>query len=71
MHVDAVAVAPEPPPLRLIRLAEVKRRTGMSTSTIYRWMRAGKFPESRSVYGYIAVWSEADVQAWIDSVAAV
>lgn len=52
-------------PIRLIRLAEVKRRTGMSTSTIYRWMRAGKFPRSHSICGYIAAWSEAEVEAWI------
>lgn len=52
-------------PLRLIRLAEVKRRTGMSTSTLYRWMRAGKFPRSYSLGGYIAAWSEPEVEAWI------
>lgn len=52
-------------PLRLIRLHEVKRRTGVSTSTIYRWMKAGKFPRSHSLGGYIAAWSEAEVDAWI------
>jgi prophage regulatory protein len=54
-------------PLRLIRLAEVKRRTGVSTSTIYRWMRAGKFPSSHRIGGYIAAWSEAEIDAWIAS----
>jgi prophage regulatory protein len=52
-------------PARLIRLAEVKRRTGMSTSTIYRWMSKGKFPRSHAIGDRIAVWSEADVEAWI------
>lgn len=52
-------------PSRLIRLAEVKRRTGMSTSTIYRWMKAGKFPRSRTIGGYIAVWSEDELNDWI------
>jgi prophage regulatory protein len=54
-------------PLRLIRLAEVKRRTGMSRSTIYRWMRADKFPRSHCIGGYIAAWSEAEIDAWIDA----
>ena len=56
------------PPLRLIRLAEVKRRTSVSTSTIYRWMRAGKFPQSRTVGGYIAAWSEAEVEEFVRTV---
>ena len=58
-------VGRERPPRRLIRLVEVKRRTGMSTSTIYRWMKQGKFPRSRSIGGYIAVWSEDELDAWI------
>lgn len=64
MRSEAAGNAVESQPLRLIRLAEVKRRTGMSTSTIYRWMKAGKFPRSRSL-GFIAAWSEAEVEAWI------
>jgi len=54
-------------PVRLIRLAEVKRRTGMSTSTIYRWMRAGSFPQSHRIGGHIAAWSEAEIEGWIDA----
>jgi len=49
----------------LIRLEEVKRRTGMSRSTIYRWMQESKFPRSRSLGGRIVAWSEAEVEAWI------
>lgn len=51
--------------LCLIRLEEVKRRTGMSRSTIYRWMQEGKFPRARSLGGRIAAWSEPEVNAWI------
>ena len=39
---------------RLIRIAEVRRRTPVSTSAIYRWMHEGKFPKSHKVAGYIA-----------------
>lgn len=52
-------------PLCLIRLKEVKRRTGLSTSTIYRWMKAGRFPQSQSLGGHIAVWSETEINQWV------
>lgn len=52
-------------PMRLIRLAEVKRRTGVSTSTIYRWMNEGKFPRSHKIGDFIAAWSESEVEDWI------
>lgn len=50
---------------RFIRLPEVRRRTGMSTSTIYRWMQAGNFPRSHRLGGHLAVWLESDVDRWI------
>lgn len=65
MHTNPEMRSGELPPPRLIRLTEVKRRTGMSTSTIYRWMKSGKFPQSYTVGGYIAAWSESEVEAWI------
>lgn len=67
MSLNSKVEAARTHPLRLLRLAEVKRRTGMSTSTIYRWMKAGTFPRSHS-FGHVAVWSEADVDAWIEGV---
>jgi prophage regulatory protein len=54
-------------PLRLIRLAEVKYRTGLSTPTIYRRIRAGTFPKSYRIGASIVAWSEAEVDAWIKS----
>lgn len=65
MNAETMQPAGVSQPLRLIRLAEVKRRTGMSTSTIYRWMKSGKFPRSYTLGGYIAAWSEAEVEEWI------
>lgn len=64
MQTETTTADQSPQPLRLIRLPEVKRRTGMSTSTIYRWMKSGKFPRSHSL-GYISAWSEAEIDAWI------
>jgi prophage regulatory protein len=51
----------------ILRRPAVLRLTGLSYSTIYRAMRAGKFP-ARIRLGQNAVgWREADVLAWINS----
>lgn len=65
MGFDAKLLLQNEHSLRLIRLAEVKQRTGLSRSTIYRWMKAGKFPRSYTLGNYIAAWSEAEVEAWM------
>ncbi|WP_125076901.1 AlpA family transcriptional regulator [Pseudoxanthomonas sp. SGT-18] len=53
---------------RLIRLKEVQRLTGLARSTIYAKMADGTFPKQRKVSPTIAVWSEAEVLAWIANV---
>lgn len=53
---------------RLIRLKEVQRLTGLARSTIYAKMAEGTFPKRRKVTPTIAVWSEAEVLAWIADV---
>jgi prophage regulatory protein len=58
----------EPQRLRLIRIKEVKFRTGLSVPTIYRRMAAGTFPKSHSLGGSIVAWSECDVEDWIAAV---
>jgi prophage regulatory protein len=53
-------------PIRIIRLAEVKRRTGLSTSTIYSLMAEDKFPRQVSLGPGTAVgWVEAEVDSYI------
>ena len=54
---------------RLIRLKEVKFRTGLSVPTIYRRMKAGTFPKSHSLGGPIVAWSEDEIDAWIAAAA--
>ena len=53
------------PVTRLIRLAEVKHRVGLSRSTIYRWMAEGKFPKPVQLGGYAVAWAQEDIDAWI------
>jgi prophage regulatory protein len=55
---------------RLLRLPEVMARVGMKRSAIYQRMSEGKFPRSRSLGPKCAVWVEAEINAWIDSIAA-
>ncbi len=50
---------------RLIRLKEVKHRTGLSTATVYRRMKEGTFPQSHSLGGSMVAWSEAEIEDWI------
>ena len=49
------------------RLNGVKSMVGLSRSTIYALMAAGKFPKSISLGERSVGWLESDVDAWIDS----
>jgi prophage regulatory protein len=50
---------------RLIRIAEVRHRTGLSTATIYRKMEDGSFPQRRKLSVHVVAWYEGDVDAWV------
>lgn len=50
---------------RLLRLREVKERTGLGKSTIYRKIAAGTFPKPVSVGGQSVRWRESDIGQWI------
>lgn len=53
--------------IQQIRLAEVRRRTGMTTSTIYRWIGQRKFPRSYRIGEHLVAWSEAEIEEWTAS----
>ena len=50
---------------RLIGLADVKRATGLSRSTIYDWMEAGHFPRQRKLGPRRVAWLASDIEDWI------
>lgn len=50
---------------RLIRLPDVMSRVGLGRSTIYRWMKEGKFPKPVQLGGHVVAWVEDEVEAWI------
>ena len=49
----------------LVRLPEVKSRTGLSRSTIYRRMEAGRFPTTVEMDGNVAAWRRSELEAWL------
>lgn len=60
--------APAPPVERrprLLRRAEVEKRTGLGKTTIYDRISAGTFPAQIQLGGTVA-WLESDIEAWIE-----
>lgn len=49
----------------LLRLAEVRKRTGLSRTTIYRRISAGAFPASIPISAGLVAWYEADINEWV------
>jgi prophage regulatory protein len=54
-------------PARILRLPAVKDRTGLATSTIYKLIRAGKFPRHIKITERASGWLETDIDAWVES----
>jgi predicted DNA-binding transcriptional regulator AlpA len=52
------------PSAMFIRLAEVKRITGLSTSTIYKMVNEGKFPRQVSLGDRAVAWIKSEILTW-------
>lgn len=52
--------------ISILRLPEVKSRTGLSRSTIYLRVKEGKFPEPVSLGERAVGWIESEVQKWLE-----
>jgi prophage regulatory protein len=50
---------------RILRLADVKARTGLSRSTIYLNISNGTFPRHISLGTRCVGWLESEIDAWI------
>lgn len=50
----------------ILRLPDVKKRTGLSRSTIYLRIAVGAFPKPVALGGRAVGWVEAEVQQWIE-----
>jgi prophage regulatory protein len=64
LHVN-IQPAPVNVPLRLLRFGEVRQRTGLSRSTIWRMERRGAFPRRIKVSLNVVAWREDEVSEWI------
>lgn len=51
----------------LLRLPEVKARSGLGRSTIYLRISEGRFPPPVSLGGRAVGWVESEIEEWIES----
>jgi len=52
-------------PARVLRVAEVMARSGLSRTSLWRLERRGAFPARRQLSPGAVGWIEAEVEAWI------
>ncbi len=52
---------------KLIRIDEVKLRTGLGKSTILAWEASGRFPKAIRLSKTLRLWLEADINEWINN----
>ena len=50
---------------RLLPRNAVEERLGITTSTLYRWMRGDGFPAPRRLGSRCVRWSEFEIEDWI------
>lgn len=50
----------------LLRLPQVKARTGLSRSCIYEAITEGRFPRPVKITARASAWVESEIQKWID-----
>ena len=56
--------------LAIMRLKDVKARTGLARSTIYQQIKAGIFPKPISLGPRAVGWLESDIEEWISAAVA-
>ena len=52
---------------RVLRLKEVRHKTGLSRSTIYRWMDEGKFPKPVRLGARSVARIESEIDDWLQA----
>lgn len=57
--------------MTFIRISEVLQRVPVSRSTIWRWVKVGKFPAPVKLSERITAWRLDDVDAWLASSAGI
>jgi prophage regulatory protein len=49
----------------ILRRKQVELRTGLSRSTIYAWVKDGRFPAPVSLGAKAVGWLQSDIDSWI------
>lgn len=52
---------------QFLRFPQIKQRTGLGKTTVYRAMSRDKFPKPLKLYKRVAVWLASDVDAWMQA----
>lgn len=58
---------PNQPIKQLLNIDEVKAITGFSTTTIYKYVKRGIFPQPKNCGGRSVRWRLADIETYINS----
>ncbi|MDA1372719.1 MAG: AlpA family transcriptional regulator [Proteobacteria bacterium] len=53
--------------MMILRLPDVKTRTGLSRSTIYLRISNGSFPRPISLGGHAVGWVDTEIQEWLEA----
>jgi len=52
--------------MKMLRIADVLERTGLSRRTLYGEISEGRFPKPVQLTSRCVGWPEADVSAWLE-----
>lgn len=52
--------------MKFLRLPEVKEKTGLSKSAIYKKIKEGEFPVSVPIGSRTVAWLESDINEWLE-----
>lgn len=53
--------------VKLLRIADVSKKTTLAKSTIWLKIAQGHFPKPTKLSPAINVWKESDIDSWIES----
>jgi len=51
--------------INILRLALLRKKVGLGTSSIYQMMAEGRFPRPRKIGKRAVGWIEADIDQWL------
>ena len=50
---------------RLLRISEVQQRVSLGKSTIWLWIKQGRFPKGIKLSPSVTVWHESEINSFI------